>query len=264
MRAGALVVGAVAAALAFTASAGRRLAPAPSTTSRRARTGPATRRRGAAFTDIKGNVGAAGGVVRRLDSTYPRSGSGSAASPRNDSGLEQIGTESDCQNGRAPYRAWYEILPAASIPRHDAGVCRRHDVRGGVGELRARHADDHGRHDGCDVQHAGDAGPARHLVGRVDRRGAVAVRPHVVPDAAARRLRDGRVQQLVGDVERPRGNDLRRRLDVDRHPAPRVLRIGRPVGVVDRRRELLGRMAGRERRARGAAAPPAARLPPEN
>jgi hypothetical protein len=33
----------------------------------------------------------------------------------NSTGLEQIGTDSDCEHGRATYYAWYELIPAESV-----------------------------------------------------------------------------------------------------------------------------------------------------
>jgi hypothetical protein len=117
MRAGALVVGAVTAALAFAASAGA-ARPAPAifhdlSTSTNWSGYVAT---GTAFTDVKGTWVQPDVSCDSFDSTYSAFWVGLGGYAGSDSGLEQIGTESDCMSGRPVYLVWYELLPAASIP----------------------------------------------------------------------------------------------------------------------------------------------------
>ncbi len=117
MRAGALVVGAMTAALAFAAAAGAaRPAPGifhdPSTSTNWS--GYAAT--GAAFTDVKGTWVQPTVSCTSVGSTYSAFWVGLGGYSGNDGGLEQIGTESDCANGRPAYTVWYELLPAASIP----------------------------------------------------------------------------------------------------------------------------------------------------
>jgi len=117
MRAGALVVGAIAAVLAFTASAGAaRPAPALFHDSSTSTNWSGYAASGTPFTDVKGTWVQPAVLCDAFDSTYSAFWVGLGGYAGNDSGLEQIGTESDCQNGRAVYAAWYELLPAASLP----------------------------------------------------------------------------------------------------------------------------------------------------
>jgi Peptidase A4 family len=116
MRAGALVVG-VLAALAFAVSAGA-ARPAPGifhdlSTSTNWSGYAAT---GTAFTDVKGTWVQPAVSCDSFDSTYSAFWVGLGGYAGSDSGLEQIGTESDCMSGRPVYSVWYELLPAASTP----------------------------------------------------------------------------------------------------------------------------------------------------
>jgi Peptidase A4 family len=116
MRAGALVVGAVA-ALLFAAPAGA----APLYHDLSASTnwsGYATA--GATFTDAKGTWVQPAVTCPAGTATYSAFWVGLGGFSGGGGGLEQIGTESDCQFGRAVYAAWYEFLPAASTPVHMA------------------------------------------------------------------------------------------------------------------------------------------------
>ena len=112
-----LGIAALAAAVASTAAAGS--APAPrlvntnSTSSNWS--GYVASGAGQAFTDVKGTW------TQPTVTCAPRStayssfwvGLGGAAGG---TGLEQIGTSADCQNGNPVYSSWWEILPATSTP----------------------------------------------------------------------------------------------------------------------------------------------------
>ena len=115
MRAGALVV-AVAAALAVTSPAGAaRTAPGlfhdASTSSNWA--GYAVT--GADFTDVKGTWVQPAATCAGSGSSYSAFWVGLGGFAGGPGGLEQTGTESDCQDGQPVYSAWYELLPDSSI-----------------------------------------------------------------------------------------------------------------------------------------------------
>jgi hypothetical protein len=52
----------------------------------------------------------------KKSSTYSSQWVGIGGYFKNDSSLIQVGTESDCINGKAKYGAWYELLPNAETP----------------------------------------------------------------------------------------------------------------------------------------------------
>ena len=189
--------------------------------------------------------------------------------------LEQIGTESDCTaGGKAVYAAWYEIIPAPSIPlrivvragdRMTAAVL----VQGTQLILQLTNETRHVR-----VTKTRDDGRARHELGRVDRRGAVDVQlVGALLDAAAGELPVGGVLTLGCDRERARWHDQRLRLErvVDRaiRGAVRAARrfdralVG-GVGWGDAERAL-GRRPGVQRRVArrvGVGLPRSGRRPP--
>jgi len=116
MRAGAFVAAGLLAALAFAASAGaaRPAGIFHSLSTSTNWSGYATS--GTSFTDVKGTwvqpaVTCSAGVPG-----YSAFWVGLGGFAGGTGGLEQIGTESDCQSGFPVYAAWYELLPAASAP----------------------------------------------------------------------------------------------------------------------------------------------------
>jgi hypothetical protein len=113
MRAGALVVGAVA-ALLFAAPAGAaRLYHDLSVSTNWSGYAAA----GSGFTDVKGTWVQPAVTCPAGTATYSAFWVGLGGfSGGGGGGLEQIGTESDCQFGRAVYDAWFELLPAPSVP----------------------------------------------------------------------------------------------------------------------------------------------------
>ena len=177
------------------------------------------------------------------------------------SSLEQTGTEADCTvNGTARYSAWYELVgrvgpgqPEGSGRRHDLGSCgRRRDE--GVDPAEER---DHGR----ELLEDARDGLAGCLLGRVDRRGAVALHlDRSVPADRVDELRDGQVLERLGHEQRPHRHDLGLGLDGDRDPARRAGRAGRvrPLrnagdgrgggadGATEQGRRVLRQVAGRE------------------
>jgi Peptidase A4 family len=70
---------------------------------------------GASFTDVKGTWVQPAVTCPATGSTYAAFWVGLGGFAGGDGGLEQTGTEADCRDGQAFYRAWYEILPAASV-----------------------------------------------------------------------------------------------------------------------------------------------------
>lgn len=117
MRAGALVAGALAATLAFAAPAGAASRPGGIYHDLSASTnwsGYATA--GTTFTDVKGTWVQPAVSCPPGTATYSAFWVGLGGFSGGGGGLEQIGTDSDCQFGRAVYAAWFEFLPAASTP----------------------------------------------------------------------------------------------------------------------------------------------------
>src|SRR5579864_7995239 len=70
---------------------------------------------GGTFTDVKGTWVQPSVSCAGPGSTYAAFWVGLGGMPGGNGGLEQIGTESDCEDGQPVYQAWYEILPAASV-----------------------------------------------------------------------------------------------------------------------------------------------------
>ena len=70
---------------------------------------------GATFTDVKGTWVQPSVSCAAAGSTYAAFWVGLGGMSDGNGGLEQTGTESDCEDGQPLYRAWYEILPAASV-----------------------------------------------------------------------------------------------------------------------------------------------------
>lgn len=71
---------------------------------------------GSTFTDVKGTwVQPAADCSATSTSSYAAFWVGLGGLTGGNGGLEQVGTESDCRNGRAVYAAWYELLPDGSV-----------------------------------------------------------------------------------------------------------------------------------------------------
>jgi hypothetical protein len=70
---------------------------------------------GATFTDVKGTWVQPAVSCAAAGSRYAAFWVGLGGTADGNGGLEQTGTESDCEDGQPSYRAWYEILPAASV-----------------------------------------------------------------------------------------------------------------------------------------------------
>jgi hypothetical protein len=71
---------------------------------------------GATFTDVKGTWIQPAVACATTGSTYAAFWVGLGGfNGTGNGGLEQTGTEADCQGGQASYSAWYEILPDASV-----------------------------------------------------------------------------------------------------------------------------------------------------
>jgi peptidase A4-like protein len=70
---------------------------------------------GATFTDVKGTWVQPAVTCAAAGSTYAAFWVGLGGMVDNNGGLEQTGTESDCEDGMPSYRAWYELLPAAAV-----------------------------------------------------------------------------------------------------------------------------------------------------
>jgi Peptidase A4 family len=117
MRAGALVVGGLLAAFAFAAPAGAATPPAGiyhDLASSTNWSGYATS--GTTFTDVKGTWVAPAVTCSTGQSGYAAFWVGLGGFEGSTGGLEQIGTESDCEAGHPVYAAWFEFLPAPSTP----------------------------------------------------------------------------------------------------------------------------------------------------
>ncbi|MGH2998278.1 MAG: G1 family glutamic endopeptidase, partial [Gaiellaceae bacterium] len=69
---------------------------------------------GSTFTDVKGAWVQPAATCPATGSSYAAFWVGLGGATGN-GGLEQTGTEADCQNGRASYSAWYELLPDGSV-----------------------------------------------------------------------------------------------------------------------------------------------------
>ena len=90
--------------------------------------------------------------------------------------LEQIGTEADCRNGRPVLSAWFEMVPAASVPV-SLPVSVGDDITAPGHRVRApRDARALGRDPAAQLPHRGLVGPDRRHLGRMDRRGALGLR----------------------------------------------------------------------------------------
>jgi hypothetical protein len=70
---------------------------------------------GSTFTDVKGSWVQPAVTCAAAASTYSAFWVGLGGFSDGNGGLEQIGTDSDCHNGRPFYDAWYELLPAGSV-----------------------------------------------------------------------------------------------------------------------------------------------------
>lgn len=70
---------------------------------------------GATFTDVQGTWVQPAVSCTAARSRYAAFWVGLGGMSSGNGGLEQTGTESDCEDGQPSYRAWYEILPAASV-----------------------------------------------------------------------------------------------------------------------------------------------------
>lgn len=74
--------------------------------------------RGSTFTDVKGTWAQPAVTCAASGSTYAAFWiglGGLAGLAGGQDGLEQIGTQGECQHGRASYTVWYELLPAGAI-----------------------------------------------------------------------------------------------------------------------------------------------------
>jgi hypothetical protein len=71
---------------------------------------------GSTFMDVKGTWIQPGVTCPATGSTYSAFWVGLGGFNGDSAGLEQTGTESDCIDGQPVYSAWYELLPAASVP----------------------------------------------------------------------------------------------------------------------------------------------------
>jgi hypothetical protein len=70
---------------------------------------------GATFTDVKRTWVQPAVACPSAPPAYAAFWVGLGGAAGGDGGLEQTGTEADCEGGQASYHAWYEILPAASV-----------------------------------------------------------------------------------------------------------------------------------------------------
>ena len=70
---------------------------------------------GTSFTDVKGTWVQPAASCPARSTGYAAFWVGIGGYSGGNGGLEQIGTESNCSNGRPTYGVWYELLPAASI-----------------------------------------------------------------------------------------------------------------------------------------------------
>ena len=70
---------------------------------------------GSTFTDVKGTWVQPAVTCAATSSTYAAFWVGLGGFSGGPGGLEQIGTEGECQQGEPSYSVWYELLPAASV-----------------------------------------------------------------------------------------------------------------------------------------------------
>jgi hypothetical protein len=70
---------------------------------------------GSTFTDVKGTWMQPAVTCAATGSTYAAFWVGLGGLAGGQDGLEQIGTQGECQQGKASYSVWYELLPAAAI-----------------------------------------------------------------------------------------------------------------------------------------------------
>src|SRR5690348_5280670 len=70
---------------------------------------------GGTFTDVKGTWVQPAVSCAAAGSTYAAFWVGLGGTGDGNGGLEQTGTESDCENGQPSYGAWYELLPDISV-----------------------------------------------------------------------------------------------------------------------------------------------------
>jgi hypothetical protein len=70
---------------------------------------------GSTFTDVKGTWVQPAVTCPATGSTYAAFWVGLGGFAGGPGGLEQIGTEGECDQGRPSYTAWYELLPAGSV-----------------------------------------------------------------------------------------------------------------------------------------------------
>jgi hypothetical protein len=71
---------------------------------------------GQSFTDVKGTWVQPTVTCTARTTAYSSFWVGLGGSSSSATGLEQLGTSSDCRNGTPTYSAWWEILPAAATP----------------------------------------------------------------------------------------------------------------------------------------------------
>ncbi|HEY8028235.1 MAG TPA: G1 family glutamic endopeptidase [Gaiellaceae bacterium] len=70
---------------------------------------------GGTFTDVKGTWVQPAVTCTANSSTYSAFWVGLGGMSDGNGGLEQTGTESDCESGQPDYAAWYEVLPDVSV-----------------------------------------------------------------------------------------------------------------------------------------------------
>jgi hypothetical protein len=70
---------------------------------------------GSTFTDVKGTWVQPAVTCTLPASTYSAFWVGLGGTDESNGGLEQTGTESNCENGQPVYDAWYELLPDGSV-----------------------------------------------------------------------------------------------------------------------------------------------------
>lgn len=81
--------------------------------------GYATAGTGQSFTDVKGSWVVPTVACPPVGATYSSFWVGLGGFASGATGLEQVGTSSDCQGGQPVYSTWYELIPAPSV---DAGL----------------------------------------------------------------------------------------------------------------------------------------------
>jgi hypothetical protein len=77
--------------------------------------GYATAGAGQTFTDVKGSWVVPPVTCPQRGSTYSSFWVGLGGYASGATGLEQIGTSSDCRNGQPVYSSWWELIPAPSV-----------------------------------------------------------------------------------------------------------------------------------------------------